>query len=254
MSTEQELNEVRAKIRIKSWSLKSILIRQAARATFDLPQFGTGALERIGSSMVFCALFFFLFLFIGHVVKLAGNQQVSTNQVLGLAAFAFMVAVATSVVLILWSSDEDLEVRGNRLRDELNDLREQEVDLKETLEMKRIEDEAEERSKRRNVSPYVRCEFCQEKIRRHAVKCIHCGEYLDDDLREQRRGTRPRRFNPAIAGILSFFWPGTGQLYKGQPMAWFIWSSVIPVCYCCFVVPGIVLHMICVFDAMSSQT
>jgi predicted amidophosphoribosyltransferase len=56
------------------------------------------------------------------------------------------------------------------------------------------------------------CPYCREPIRVGAVKCRWCGERLDG------RGSSKQSngWNPKIAGVLSFFVAGAGQLYKGD--------------------------------------
>ena len=54
-----------------------------------------------------------------------------------------------------------------------------------------------------------------------------------------------------VAAVLSLFIPGAGQMYKGkvgQGIAWLIFTVLG---YVALVVPGIVLHLICIFHAAS---
>jgi TM2 domain-containing membrane protein YozV len=59
-----------------------------------------------------------------------------------------------------------------------------------------------------------------------------------------------RRFNPVIAGVLSFFFPGLGQLYKGQLLRAILWFVFTGVGYWFFIVPGLILHVLCVAGAV----
>jgi TM2 domain-containing membrane protein YozV len=61
---------------------------------------------------------------------------------------------------------------------------------------------------------------------------------------------RERSFNPVIAGLLSFFIPGLGQLYKGQFLRALLWFVLTPAGYWLFIIPGIVLHILCVLGAV----
>ncbi|MDY7225944.1 hypothetical protein [Hyalangium rubrum] len=61
---------------------------------------------------------------------------------------------------------------------------------------------------------------------------------------------RARRFNPVIAGALSFFVPGLGQLYKGQFWGALLWFLFTGVGYALLVFPGIILHFFCVVSAV----
>jgi len=60
---------------------------------------------------------------------------------------------------------------------------------------------------------------------------------------------RERRFNPLIAGVLSVLIPGLGQLYKGQLLRAALWFIMVGVGYVLLVVPGLVLHVLCVAGA-----
>jgi len=62
---------------------------------------------------------------------------------------------------------------------------------------------------------------------------------------------RPRpRWNRWIAGVLSFFIPGLGQLYKGRVLAAVLWFVLTAAGYALFVVPGVILHVCCVAGAL----
>jgi TM2 domain-containing membrane protein YozV len=53
------------------------------------------------------------------------------------------------------------------------------------------------------------------------------------------------------SAVLSLFIPGGGQMYKGrvgQGIAWMIFTVLG---YLFFIVPGLILHLICIFSAYS---
>ncbi len=56
--------------------------------------------------------------------------------------------------------------------------------------------------------------------------------------------------NRLIAAFLSLLIPGLGQAYLGRPGAlrWFI-KTIIG--YVLFIIPGLVVHALCIFDAIS---
>ena len=56
-------------------------------------------------------------------------------------------------------------------------------------------------------------------------------------------------WNPLVAAILSFFIPGLGQLYKGQPINGIVWFVLVVLGYVCFIFPGLILHLFCVIGA-----
>jgi hypothetical protein len=100
----------------------------------------------------------------------------------------------------------------------------------------------------------IKCPYCAEVIAAAAKKCKHCGEFLDQTLRLER--TAPpvplqKAWNPGTAAVLSFVIPGTGQMYKGRILAGLCWLVGVAVGYVAFVVPGVVLHIACVYNAYS---
>lgn len=116
----------------------------------------------------------------------------------------------------------------------------------------------------------VRCRFCNELVQPGAKKCKHCHEFLDDALREIQQMKQPTRPQPQTAvvpmrepvqlqqwtntsatqaALLSFFVPGLGQMVSGRVPAGLLWMMFTCLGYLCLVVPGIVLHILCVINA-----
>jgi TM2 domain-containing membrane protein YozV len=106
----------------------------------------------------------------------------------------------------------------------------------------------------------IACPYCAEPIRYGARKCRHCGEYLDDDLRRQQRraaydnplaaGAKP---NAGIAAVLSLFFPGAGQIYREKIGAGIAWMIAVAIGYVLLVVPGLILHGFCIYDAATNE-
>ena len=55
--------------------------------------------------------------------------------------------------------------------------------------------------------------------------------------------------NRAVALLFSIFWPGMGQIYQGRVFAGLFFMLFTPIGYFFLIVPGMVLHLICLIDA-----
>ena len=62
-----------------------------------------------------------------------------------------------------------------------------------------------------------------------------------------------RRWRPGLAGLMSLFLPGLGQLYKGQWLNAVAWFLVVAAGYAALVIPGILLHVCCILGACSGD-
>lgn len=108
-----------------------------------------------------------------------------------------------------------------------------------------------------------RCPYCAELINKDAIKCKHCGEILDPEIRAARSQQlhtqiivpqqRERKWSPGIAALLSLIIPGAGQMYKGNVLTGIFWLIAVPIGYFMLVIPGFVLHLICILAAASGD-
>ena len=104
-----------------------------------------------------------------------------------------------------------------------------------------------------------KCPYCAEEIHIDAIKCKHCREILNSDLKAERTEEyqpliqKERKWSPGIAALLSFLIPGAGQMYKGNVGVGLLWLIFVVAGYFIFVVPGVILHLICIFHAASGD-
>lgn len=99
------------------------------------------------------------------------------------------------------------------------------------------------------------CPFCAEEVQENALKCRHCGEFLTSTIQDridESRGIK-KDFNPGIAALLSFIIPGAGQIYKGNIAGGIGWLILAVLGYICLILPGVVIHIICVVKAFSQE-
>jgi hypothetical protein len=93
-----------------------------------------------------------------------------------------------------------------------------------------------------------RCPYCLETIRPGAAKCKHCGEFL---VSQRLPPQLPAK--DGAAAVMSFFVPGLGQMYHGKIGVGLLWLVAVAVGYVLMIVPGVILHVICISSAYSEH-
>lgn len=88
----------------------------------------------------------------------------------------------------------------------------------------------------------IPCPSCAKEISDQAVNCPQCGHPINAPTAVANAPS------PGIAAVCSFFIPGLGQMYAGQPLQGLLWLGFVLAGYL-FLIPGLVLHLICIVHA-----
>src|SRR4051794_28075699 len=95
------------------------------------------------------------------------------------------------------------------------------------------------------------CPFCSTVIQPMTGVCKHCGRDLAAPTTGQAATVVPRTrpYSPAIAAVLSLVIPGAGQMYCGRVGTGMRWLVAVMIGYVARIVPGAILHVICICSA-----
>ena len=61
--------------------------------------------------------------------------------------------------------------------------------------------------------------------------------------------TSSTHIDPSTAAFLSFLIPGWGQMRRGKTIQGLIWLVVVIAGYFLVIIPGLILHIICMMEA-----
>jgi TM2 domain-containing membrane protein YozV len=93
----------------------------------------------------------------------------------------------------------------------------------------------------------ITCPACGKQVSNQATSCPSCGHPIST----QTQPVIQRTWSPGLAAVLSLVIPGAGQMYKGQVGLGLIWLFIVIAGYLLFIIPGLILHIICIVTAAS---
>jgi hypothetical protein len=111
-----------------------------------------------------------------------------------------------------------------------------------------------EEARLRALPKLINCPACNKEISRVAVACPSCGHPINPvQVPVASQETPKRSWSPGVAALLSLIIPGAGQMYKGQVGAGLLWLIFVVGGYFLFIIPGVILHLVCIFSAASEK-
>lgn len=95
------------------------------------------------------------------------------------------------------------------------------------------------------------CPFCAEEIQDAAIVCKHCHANLQTGQAPTASvvAVPVAKTSGGIAAVLSLVIPGAGQMYRGHVGRGLVWLICVVIGYAMFIVPGLILHIVCIVMA-----
>lgn len=96
----------------------------------------------------------------------------------------------------------------------------------------------------------MKCPDCGKDVSNQATACPGCGHPIK--AAEARPIVVSAGPSAGVAAVLSLVIPGAGQMYAGSVGGGIAWLIFVVLGYLAFVVPGLILHLLCILSAASS--
>jgi hypothetical protein len=163
--------------------------RKGLRQAYDQFRIGSGKAERLCAALIVSSILFLICLLAGGLVGSAPGVAIVCGGV------ALFLAFIPSVFLILGPPDDQIE-------EMLTELRQRAAEARVAIQSRNLQTEqptqlrpaggiASASSADATDSRTQRCPYCAEEIHAAAVKCKHCGEFLETRLKEKVKQVTP---------------------------------------------------------------
>jgi hypothetical protein len=100
----------------------------------------------------------------------------------------------------------------------------------------------------------IKCPECGREVSDAAASCPGCGYPIAQQPTLQPILQPAQKWSPGVAAVLSLVIPGAGQMYKGSIGGGLLWLLFVVIGYVIMVVPGLILHLICIVNAASGNS
>ena len=95
----------------------------------------------------------------------------------------------------------------------------------------------------------IDCPECGKKISDAANACPECGFPRSNAPAQSSQKSNQKKWNPAVAALLSLLVPGAGQIYKKETRHGLVWLLVVLSGYLLTTILGLILHLCCIINA-----
>jgi TM2 domain-containing membrane protein YozV len=99
----------------------------------------------------------------------------------------------------------------------------------------------------------INCPECGREVSDAAPNCPNCGHPINKQQNTPQIVYSSPKWSPGVAAVLSLVIPGAGQMYKGSVFSGLLWLLFVVIGYALMVIPGLILHIICIVSAASGS-
>ena len=100
----------------------------------------------------------------------------------------------------------------------------------------------------------MKCPKCNKVCPDNETRCACWYNFKTKTMDEKPTPkTAVKNFSPGVAAVLSLVIPGLGQIYRQKVGIGLLWLLGVVIGYMVLVVPGILAHVWCIYDAATGS-